>query len=78
MSPVWDTANGGLEIGTPDGPVKVSTAVFADAVREVAKVKGYGKFKVFVGDDEIVDPDDAPATLPTDETVRIEPYNKAG
>ena len=77
---VWDTAvNGNMEIGTPDGPVKVSTSVFRDAVREAASVRGYhGQVKVFVGDDEIVDPDDAPEMLPTDEIVRIEPYNKAG
>ena len=74
----WDSANENLQINTPDGPMKVSTAVFADAVREVAKAKGYGKFKVFVGDDEIVDPNDAPVNLPADEVVLVTPYNKAG
>ena len=75
----WDTTVNSLEVGTPDGPVKVSTSVFADAVREAARARGYhGQIKVFIGNDEIVDPEDAPETLPTDQLVRIEPYNKAG
>ena len=78
MTEGWRVENGGRTIETPDGEVKVSTSHFADAVREAAKAKGYSTFKVFVGGEEIVDSDEAPATLPIDETVRVEPYNKAG
>jgi len=77
---VWEANGEGTpEVGTPDGPVKVSTSVFVDAVKEAARVRGYkGQIKVFVDGDEVVDPADAPVTFTSDMDVRIEPYNKAG
>jgi len=64
-----------VKIRTPRGPIEVEAGPFADRVKEAASAAGLTKFRVFIGDSEISDPESAPAELTEEMDVTIFPYD---
>ena len=61
-----------------DGVEYAAGTPFLQAVNERAHERGLAAFRVFKNGTEITGPNMAPATLTADDTITIQPYDKAG
>ena len=63
----------------PDGSVKTlrTGASFVNTIKKIAKDIGLAKFRVFVGDKEILQTKNAPTKIKKGARISITPYDKA-
>ena len=68
-----------LKVMTPSGTREVEEGVpFTETIKNVARDVGLTHYRVFLGDQEIEDPEGAPAVIEPGMAITIYPYNKAG
>ncbi len=74
----WDTEATTATIQTPQGEKTVQIGeVFSEAIKRLARELGYGHFRVYVNEDEILSPEDAPETIDADDEIKLTPEDKA-
>ena len=68
-----------VKVMTPSGVREVAEgAPFTETIKDVARDVGLTHYRVFLGDQEIEDPEAAPAVIEPGMVITIYPYNKAG